>query len=123
MEQDIALGALSINKRKRRMNMGAKHITTNEFEQEVIQSEIPVLVDFWAPWCGPCRMLLPTIEELAGELEDVKVCKVNIDEEGDLAQQYRIMTIPSLLVFKKGEVVSKSIGAKPKKEILEMLKA
>ena len=103
--------------------MGAKHITTNEFEQEVIQSEIPVLVDFWAPWCGPCRMLLPTIEELAGELEDVKVCKVNIDEEGDLAQQYRIMTIPSLLVFKKGEVVSKSIGAKPKKEILEMLKA
>ncbi len=103
--------------------MGAKHITTNEFEQEVIQSEIPVLVDFWAPWCGPCRMLLPTIEELAGELEDVKVCKVNIDEEGDLAQQYRIMTIPSLLVFKKGELVSKSIGVKPKKEILEMLKA
>ena len=103
--------------------MSAKHLTTKEFEQEVINSEIPVLVDFWAPWCGPCKMLLPTIEELAGELTDVKVYKVNVDEEGALAERYRIMTIPSLLVFKNGQVVTKSIGAKPKAEILQMLEA
>ncbi len=103
--------------------MSAKHLTTSEFEQEVINSDIPVLVDFWAPWCGPCRMLLPTIEELAGELTDVKVCKVNVDEEGTLAERYRIMTIPSLLVFKNGKVVTKSVGTKPKAEILQMLEA
>ncbi len=103
--------------------MSAKHLTTSEFEHEVINSDIPVLVDFWAPWCGPCKMLLPTIEELAGELTDVKVCKVNVDEEGALAERYSIMTIPSLLVFKGGQVVTKSIGAKPKAEILRMLEA
>jgi thioredoxin 1 len=103
--------------------MSAKHLTTGEFEQEVINSDIPVLVDFWAPWCGPCKMLLPTIEELAGELTDVKVVKVNVDEEGALAERYRIMTIPSLLVFKNGQVVTKSVGAKPKAEILQMLEA
>lgn len=103
--------------------MSAKHLTTSEFEQEVIKSDVPVLVDFWAPWCGPCKMLLPTIEELAGELTGVKVYKVNVDEEGALAERYRIMTIPSLLVFKNGQVVTKSIGAKPKAEILQMLEA
>lgn len=103
--------------------MAAKHLTTGEFEQEVIDSDIPVLVDFWAPWCGPCKMLLPTIEELATELTNVKVYKVNVDEEGSLAERFRIMTIPSLLVFKNGQVVNKSIGAKPKAEILQMLEA
>ncbi|MDF2906159.1 MAG: thioredoxin [Herbinix sp.] len=103
--------------------MSAKHLTTVEFEQEVINSDIPVLVDFWAPWCGPCKMLLPTIEELADELTDVKIYKVNVDEEGALAERFRIMTIPSLLVFKNGQVVTKSIGAKPKAEILQMLEA
>ncbi len=103
--------------------MSAKHLTTGEFEQEVIHSDIPVLVDFWAPWCGPCKMLLPTIEELAAERTDVKVCKVNVDEEGALAERFRIMTIPSLLVFKNGQVVTKSVGAKPKAEILQMLEA
>ena len=103
--------------------MSAKHLTTGEFEQEVIGSDIPVLVDFWAPWCGPCKMLLPTIEELAKELTDVKVYKVNVDEEGALAERFRIMTIPSLLVFKNGKVVTKSIGVKPKAEILKMLEA
>lgn len=103
--------------------MGAIHIKTNEYDKEVINSDIPVLVDFWASWCGPCKMLLPTIEELADELSDVKVCKVNVDEEGDLAERYKIMTIPTLLVIKGGKVVSKSIGVKSKAEILEMLKA
>jgi thioredoxin 1 len=103
--------------------MSARHLTTKEFEQEVIQSDVPVLVDFWAPWCGPCRQLMPTIEELAEELTEVKVCKVNVDEEGTLAERFRIMTIPSLLVFKKGQLVTKTIGVKPKAEILQMLEA
>jgi thioredoxin 1 len=103
--------------------MGAIHLKTEEFEKEVINSDIPVLVDFWASWCGPCKILLPTIEALADELTEVKVCKVNVDEEGELAERFRIMTIPSLLVFKNGQVVTKSVGAKPKAEILEMLKA
>jgi thioredoxin 1 len=103
--------------------MGAIHLKTEEFEKEVINSDIPVLVDFWASWCGPCKILLPTIEALAVELTEVKVCKVNVDEEGELAERFRIMTIPSLLVFKNGQVVTKSVGAKPKAEILEMLKA
>ncbi|MBP1756861.1 MAG: thioredoxin [Firmicutes bacterium] len=103
--------------------MGAIHIKTNEYDKEVINSDIPVLVDFWASWCGPCKMLLPTIEELADELADVKVCKVNVDEEGDLAERYKVMTIPTLLVIKGGQVVNKSIGVKSKAEILEMLKA
>lgn len=103
--------------------MGAIHIKTNEYEKEVINSDIPVLVDFWASWCGPCKMLLPTIEELAGELTDVKVCKVNVDEESALAERYKIMTIPTLLVIKNGQVVNKSIGVKSKTEILTMLKA
>ena len=103
--------------------MSAKHLTTSEFEQEVIGSDIPVLVDFWAPWCGPCKMLLPTIEELAKERSDVKIYKVNVDEEGALAERFRIMTIPSLLLFKNGKLVTKSVGAKPKAEILQMLEA
>ncbi len=103
--------------------MGAIHIKTNEYEQEVINSAIPVLVDFWASWCGPCKMLLPTIEELAGELTDVKVCKVNVDEESTLAERYKIMTIPTLLVIKNGQVVNKSVGVKSKTEILTMLNA
>jgi thioredoxin 1 len=101
--------------------MGAIHLTVDDFEKEVINSEKPVLVDFWAPWCGPCKMILPIIEELAEEQTEVKVCKVNVDEQGALAERFRIMTIPSLLVFKAGEVVTSSIGAKPKADILKML--
>jgi thioredoxin 1 len=101
--------------------MGAIHLTVEDFEKEVINSEKPVLVDFWAPWCGPCKMILPIIEELAEEQTEVKVCKVNVDEQGALAERFRIMTIPSLLVFKAGEVVTSSIGAKPKADILKML--
>jgi len=102
--------------------MAALHVTVDSFEKEVIQSDKPVLVDFWASWCGPCKMLLPTIEALADELTDVKVCKVNVDEEGDLAQRFKVMTIPTLMVFKNGELVTKSIGVKSKNEIMDMLK-
>ncbi len=101
--------------------MAALHITKENFETEVLQSEKPVLVDFWAEWCGPCQMLLPTIEELAGEVTDAKICKVNVDEQPELAGQFGVMTIPTLIVFKGGKVVNTSIGVKAKSEILKML--
>ncbi len=101
--------------------MAALHITVDDFEKEVLQSDKPVLVDFWAAWCGPCKMLLPTVEALADEVTDAKICKVNVDEQNALAAKYGIMTIPTLMVFKNGEVSHKAIGVKSKKEILEML--
>lgn len=102
--------------------MAAIKITKQNFEQEVLQSDQPVLVDFWAEWCAPCKMLLPVIEQLAEEVTDAKICKVNVDNDPELARQFKVMTIPTLLVFKNGEVVQQSIGVKPKEEILEMLK-
>lgn len=101
--------------------MAALHITKDNFEAEVVNSEIPVLVDFWAAWCGPCQMLLPVIEGLAEEVTSAKICKVNVDEEPELAARFRVMTIPTLLVFKGGEVVANSVGVKSKAAILELL--
>ena len=101
--------------------MAAVKITKENFEAEVVQSAVPVLVDFWAEWCGPCQMLLPVIEELAGEVTNAKICKVNVDEQPELAQKFRVMTIPTLIVMKEGKVVSTTVGVKPKAAILEML--
>ncbi len=101
--------------------MAAIHVTEENFEEEVLKEEKIVLVDFWATWCGPCKMLSPIVEELAEENKQVKICKVNVDEQGALAKKFRVMSIPALLVFKDGEVVNKSIGMKPKSDILEML--
>lgn len=101
--------------------MAVIHLTEANFEAEVLKSEIPVLVDFWASWCGPCRMVGPVIDEIAEERTDIKVGKVNVDEEPGLAQKYRVMSIPTLIVFKGGEAVNTSLGAKPKREILKML--
>ena len=100
--------------------MKTLHITKETFEKEVLQSNIPVLLDFWAPWCGPCRMVGPILDEIAEEREDIKVCKVNVDEEPELAGAYDVMTIPTLMVIKDGEIVSQSAGARPKAQILEL---
>lgn len=103
--------------------MAVVYLTEANFEQEVLKSDIPVLVDFWAPWCGPCKMLSPIIEEIAEEVTDVKICKVNTDEADALALKYRVMSIPTLILFKNGEIAAKSVGAKPKAEIMDLIKA
>ena len=98
-------------------------LTKDNFEQEVLKSDIPVLVDFWAVWCGPCQMLAPTIEELAKEYEGkVKVGKVNVDEEPELARQYGIMSIPTLIYFKDGQIAKQTMGVQPKENIAAMMK-
>ncbi|MBQ5421448.1 MAG: thioredoxin [Clostridium sp.] len=102
--------------------MAATVLTTDNFEEEVLKSEVPVLVDFWATWCGPCQALSPIVEEVACEVEGVKVGKVDVDDQDKLARKYKIFSIPTLLVFKNGEVAQRSVGAVPKEKILEMLK-
>ncbi len=101
--------------------MSVLHITKENFEQEVLKSDKPVLLDFFAVWCGPCKMIAPVLDEIAAEREDIKVCKVNVDEEPELASQYRVVSIPTLFVIKDGEIVNQSLGAKPKAQILAML--
>lgn len=101
--------------------MSVLHITKDTFEREVLGADKPVLVDFWAPWCGPCRMVSPIIDEIAEEREDIKVCKINVDEEPDLANRFQVMSIPTLMVFKDGQLVKQSQGARPKPQILDMI--
>ena len=98
-------------------------ITKNNFDAEVLRSEIPVLVDFWATWCGPCRMLAPVIGEIAEEYAGtVKVCKVNVDEEPELAMQFRVDSIPTVMLFKEGRLVNTTVGFRPKEQITAMLR-
>ena len=101
--------------------MSAINVNKNNFQEEVLNADVPVLVDFWAPWCGPCRMVAPVLEEIAGERSDIKVVKINVDEEMELAAQFRVASIPTLLVFKNGQVVNQSVGARPKRDILALL--
>lgn len=100
--------------------MPALIIDKNNFQKEVLESDRPVLLDFWASWCGPCKSLSPIIDEISSEHPEIKVCKVNIDEQQELAAQFDIMSVPTLLVIKDGKVVNQSVGLKPKNQILEM---
>lgn len=103
--------------------MAELNITRTNFEREVLRSDKPVLIDFWASWCGPCRMLSPVISEIAEEKAgEVKVCKVNVDEEAELASIFNVSSIPMLVVVKDGRVVNASVGVRPKDQILAMLK-
>ena len=101
--------------------MAVVTITKEHFEQEVLQSTKPVLLDFWASWCGPCRMLSPIVDEVAEERTDVKVGKVNVDEQPELAGEFGVMSIPTLLVFEQGKLVRQAVGARPKASVLELL--
>lgn len=101
--------------------MSAIHINKNNFENEVMHAEKTVLLDFWAPWCGPCRMVSPIIDEIAAERTDIRVGKINVDEEPELAAQFNVMSIPTLVVMKNGRIVNEAMGARPKSAILSLL--
>lgn len=101
--------------------MSVININKNNFQNEVLNSEKPVLLDFWAPWCGPCRMVTPIVDEIAAKRGDIKVGKVNVDEQPELAAQFGVMSIPTLVVMKGGKVANQMVGARPKSQILAML--
>ncbi len=101
--------------------MSAMKITKENFDEIVMNSDKPVLLDFWAPWCGPCRAVSPVIDEIARERQDIRVCKINVDEEAELASRFGVMSIPTLAVMKDGKIISKTVGAHSKSQILAML--
>lgn len=101
--------------------MAVIHVTNDSFKEEVLESKVPVLVDFWATWCGPCQMVGPIVEDIAEEVTDVKICKVDVDENAELAREYHVMSIPMFIVFKDGQVVKRDVGAKSKEELLAMI--
>ena len=101
--------------------MSVININKNNFQEEVMHSDKPVLLDFWASWCGPCRMVSPIVDEIAAERSDIKVGKINVDEQPELAAQFGVMSIPTLVVMKNGRIVNQTVGARPKAQILAML--
>ena len=101
--------------------MAVMELTKENFKQEVLEAQETVLVDFWASWCGPCKMMAPVVDELAQEKSGVKVCKVNVDEQMELARQYRVLSIPTFLVFRNGEMVGSTMGVQPKEKLVEIM--
>ena len=101
--------------------MSAISVNKNNYGQEVLNSDKPVLLDFWASWCGPCRMVSPIVDEIAAERSDIKVCKINVDEQPELAARFGVMSIPTLVVMKNGKVINQAVGARPKAQLLAML--
>jgi len=101
--------------------MSVIEISKNNFHKEVMESDKPVLIDFWATWCGPCKRLSPVVDQIAEEVDHVKICKVNIDEEMELAEQFHVMSIPTLVLMKDGAVAQSSVGVQPKNQIMKML--
>jgi len=101
--------------------MAAINVSKKDFQNEVMNSDKKVLLDFWAPWCGPCRMVVPIVEEIAEERPDIKVCKINVDEEIELASEFRVMSIPTLVVMENGKILRQAMGARSKRAILDML--
>ncbi len=101
--------------------MAVKTLTKAEFEEVVLKSDKPVVIDFWATWCGPCRMLSPVVDEISDERNDILFCKVNVDEEKELAEKYEVMSIPLLVYIEKGETVKTSLGYKPKEDVLDFI--
>lgn len=101
--------------------MSVLTITKENFQEEVMKSEKPVLLDFWASWCGPCRMVSPTVDEIAEEMPDIKVGKVNVDEQQELASSFNVMSIPTLIVMENGKIIDQAVGVRPKRQIVSML--
>lgn len=122
LKQDFRMKHAGDSDIKEDIEMAVTKLTVDNFEQEVLQADKPVLVDFYADWCGPCKMMSPVVDEVAEEEADVKVCQINIDENMDIAQKYRVMSIPTFIAFKNGEEAGRQIGAVPKSALLELVK-
>lgn len=122
LKQDFRMKCAEDSDNKEDIEMAVTKVTVDNFEQEVLQADKPVLVDFYADWCGPCKMMSPVVDEVAEEEPDVKVCQINIDENMDIAQKYRVMSIPTFIAFKNGEEAGRQIGAVPKSALLELVK-
>ena len=101
--------------------MSVHHITKENFEQEILKSEKPVVLDFWAPWCGPCRMVVPIIDQIADEHPELKVAKVHVDQQRELAKQHKVFSIPTLVIYKDGQITARSTGVRPASEILNLI--